>query len=107
MDEIETLGFLTYVFECFEVISPLWQVRHYLRSKSWDTRVAAAHAIGAIAENVMHLTVHDLLEVESIKGGHPISLQELLIAHESNEFENCGGRALTFERLVFFSSQQE
>ena len=24
----------------------------YLRSKNWDTRVAAAHAIQAIAENV-------------------------------------------------------
>lgn len=107
MDEIETLGLLTYVSECFEVIIQLWQVRHYLRSKSWDTRVAAAHAIGAIAENVMHLTVHDLLEVESIKGGHSISVQDFLIAHESNEIENCGGRALTFERLVFLSSQQE
>lgn len=69
--------------------------------------MAAAHAIGAIAENVMHLTVHDLLEVELIKGGHPISLQDLSIAHKSNEIGNSGGRALTFERLVFFSSQQE
>lgn len=32
----------------------------YLRSKSWDTRVAAARAIGAIAENVKHASLTDL-----------------------------------------------
>ena len=32
----------------------------YLRSKKWDTRVAAAHAIGAIAENVKHTSVTEL-----------------------------------------------
>ena len=32
----------------------------YLRSKNWDTRVAAAQAIGSIAENVKHTSVKDL-----------------------------------------------
>lgn len=36
------------------------QVSQYTRSKSWDTRVAAAHAIGAIAENVKHTSLKDL-----------------------------------------------
>nr|BAD25208.1 putative SNF2 domain-containing protein [Oryza sativa Japonica Group] len=38
----------------------LKKVSPYLRSKNWDTRVAAAHAIGAIAENVKHTSVKDL-----------------------------------------------
>ncbi|XP_006646908.1 TATA-binding protein-associated factor BTAF1 isoform X1 [Oryza brachyantha] len=38
----------------------LKKVSPYLRSKNWDTRVAAAHAIGAIAENIKHTSVKDL-----------------------------------------------
>ncbi|KAL2633245.1 hypothetical protein R1flu_004724 [Riccia fluitans] len=38
----------------------LRQVRQFLRSKSWDTRVAAAQAIRAIAENVSHPTMKDI-----------------------------------------------
>ncbi|XP_022718724.1 TATA-binding protein-associated factor BTAF1-like isoform X2 [Durio zibethinus] len=41
--------------------SLLKKVSHYLRSKNWDTRVAAAHAIGAIAQNVKHTSLGDLL----------------------------------------------
>ncbi|THG06497.1 hypothetical protein TEA_017661 [Camellia sinensis var. sinensis] len=37
-----------------------WTVSQYLRSKNWDTRVAAAHAIGAIAGNVKHTTLTEL-----------------------------------------------
>lgn len=36
------------------------QVSQYLRSRNWDTRVAAAHAVGAIAENVKHTSVNEL-----------------------------------------------
>lgn len=36
------------------------QVSQYLRSKKWDTRVAAAHAIGAIADNVKHTSATEL-----------------------------------------------
>ena len=35
------------------------QVSHYLRNKSWDTR-AAAHVIGAIAQNVKSTSVNEL-----------------------------------------------
>ncbi|KAG8375288.1 hypothetical protein BUALT_Bualt10G0084800 [Buddleja alternifolia] len=38
----------------------LSKVSQYLRSKKWDTRVAAAHAIGAIAENVKHTSLNEL-----------------------------------------------
>lgn len=31
-----------------------------LRSKKWDTRVAAGQAVGAIAQNVPHVTVESL-----------------------------------------------
>ncbi|KAJ8763174.1 hypothetical protein K2173_025559 [Erythroxylum novogranatense] len=41
--------------------SLLKKVSQYLHSKNWDTRVAAAHAIGAIAQNVKHPTLTDLL----------------------------------------------
>ncbi|KAL2614154.1 hypothetical protein R1flu_025846 [Riccia fluitans] len=55
----------------------LRQVRQFLRSKSWDTRVAAAQAIGAIAENVSHPTVKDIYtkaEVELAALGHNVNL---------------------------------
>ncbi|XVF56738.1 hypothetical protein PTKIN_Ptkin06aG0144500 [Pterospermum kingtungense] len=41
--------------------SLLKKVSQYLHSKNWDTRVAAAHAIGAIAQNVKHTSLTDLL----------------------------------------------
>ncbi|KAF3581443.1 hypothetical protein DY000_02032732 [Brassica cretica] len=42
-------------------IEILSRVLHYLRSKKWDTRVAAAHAIGAIVLNVKHISLSELL----------------------------------------------
>ncbi|EPS70758.1 hypothetical protein M569_04001, partial [Genlisea aurea] len=38
----------------------LSQVSQCLQSKKWDTRVAAAHAVGAIADNVKHTSLNDL-----------------------------------------------
>ncbi|KAA8528190.1 hypothetical protein F0562_035559 [Nyssa sinensis] len=43
-----------------DLISLLSKVSQYLRSRNWDTRVAAAHAIGAIAENVKHTSLTEL-----------------------------------------------
>ncbi|XP_052171300.1 TATA-binding protein-associated factor BTAF1 [Diospyros lotus] len=40
--------------------SLLSKVSQYLHSKNWDTRVAAAHAIGAIAGNVKHTSLTEL-----------------------------------------------
>ncbi|CAN6555838.1 unnamed protein product [Malus baccata var. baccata] len=43
-----------------DLSSLLKMVSQYLRSKNWDTRVAAAHAVGAIAENVKHTSLIEL-----------------------------------------------
>lgn len=43
------------------------QVSQYLCSKKWDTRVAAAHAIGAIAENVKHTSRTELSSCVEVK----------------------------------------
>ncbi|KAJ6884168.1 hypothetical protein NC652_031224 [Populus alba x Populus x berolinensis] len=40
--------------------SLLKKVSQNLHSKNWDTRVAAAHAIGAIAQNVKHASLNEL-----------------------------------------------
>ncbi|CAK7341663.1 unnamed protein product [Dovyalis caffra] len=40
--------------------SLLKKVSQYLHSKNWDTRVAAAHAIGAISQNVKHTSLTEL-----------------------------------------------
>ncbi|KAJ7964144.1 TATA-binding protein-associated factor BTAF1 [Quillaja saponaria] len=49
-----------------DLTSLLKKVSQYLHSKNWDTRVAAARAIGAIAENVKHTSLTELLaSVES------------------------------------------
>ncbi|KAK6923628.1 Helicase, C-terminal [Dillenia turbinata] len=53
--------------------SLLRKVSKYLHSKKWDTRVAAAHAIGAIAENVKHTTLTDLfacIETKMLEAGY-------------------------------------
>ncbi|KAK1266024.1 Chromatin structure-remodeling complex protein SYD [Acorus gramineus] len=42
--------------------SLLKKVSQYLRSKNWDTRVAAAHAVGAIARNVKHTSLKELFQ---------------------------------------------
>ncbi|XP_011621494.1 TATA-binding protein-associated factor BTAF1 isoform X1 [Amborella trichopoda] len=52
--------------------SLLKKVSQYLRSKNWDTRVAAAHAIGSIAENVKHTSLKELftmVEMEMSEAG--------------------------------------
>lgn len=57
-----------------ELNALLKKVSQYLRSKNWDTRVAAAHAIGAIAENVKHTSLKDLFaSVEAEKHASGLS----------------------------------
>jgi TATA-binding protein-associated factor len=46
---------------CSQLPSIIQRIAKYLRSSSWETRIAASQAIGAIAENVAHTTVKDLL----------------------------------------------
>ncbi|XP_056161735.1 TATA-binding protein-associated factor BTAF1-like [Syzygium oleosum] len=50
-----------------DLASLLKKVAQYLRSKNWDTRVAAAHAIGAIAQNVKHTSVNELFAAVEMK----------------------------------------
>ncbi|EYU37472.1 hypothetical protein ABFS82_01G048900 [Erythranthe guttata] len=59
----------------------LSKVSQYLRSKKWDTRVAAAHAVGAIAENVKHASVTELsscVEVKMLEAGISTSFEDIL-----------------------------
>lgn len=46
-----------------ELASLLKKVSHYLRSRKWDTRVAAAHAIGAIANKSKLTSLPDLISL--------------------------------------------
>lgn len=80
-----------------------WQVRHFLRSRNWDTRVAAAQATGAIAENVKHLTVKDLLvfaEAELLDDDPSCNLLE---EFGDIDDESCGEASLTFRRYIFMN----
>ncbi|XP_019100331.1 PREDICTED: TATA-binding protein-associated factor BTAF1-like [Camelina sativa] len=52
-----------------DLSSLLRKVLHHLRSKKWDTRVAAAHAIGAIVLNVKHTSLSELLNSLATKLG--------------------------------------
>jgi TATA-binding protein-associated factor len=47
--------------------SLLSKVSPYLHCKNWDTRVAAAHAIGAIAESVKHTSINDIRTCVEVK----------------------------------------
>ncbi|XP_031131067.1 TATA-binding protein-associated factor BTAF1 [Ipomoea triloba] len=67
--------------------SLLSKVSQYLRSKKWDTRVAAAHAIGAIAENVKHTSLTDLcdsVEKKMIESGVSGSVEDLVAWDKCN-----------------------
>lgn len=45
-----------------DLTSLLKKVSQFLRSRNWDTRVAAARAVGAIAANVKHSSLKELFE---------------------------------------------
>ncbi|KAL8195695.1 hypothetical protein R6Q57_025448 [Mikania cordata] len=50
-----------------DLSSVLHKVSQYLRSKNWDTRVAAAHAIGAIAGCFKHSSITELFNLVETK----------------------------------------
>jgi hypothetical protein len=55
-------------------------VKERLRSSAWETRVAAAQAIGAIASRIPHPTVDDLLPDGTGSGeGQPTRAPMLLL----------------------------
>ncbi|GAQ92599.1 hypothetical protein KFL_010660040 [Klebsormidium nitens] len=47
----------------------LAKIHRFLRSKKWDTRVAAGQAVGAIAQHVPHVTVESLEKAAKLE--HP------------------------------------
>ncbi|KAF6176669.1 hypothetical protein GIB67_034531 [Kingdonia uniflora] len=66
-----------------DLSSLLKKVSQYLRSKSWDTRVAAAHAVGAIAENVKHTSLKELfasVKTEISDAGVSGSVEDVVIS---------------------------
>ncbi|RAL50435.1 hypothetical protein DM860_016902 [Cuscuta australis] len=67
--------------------SLLSKVSQYLRSKKWDTRVAAAHAIGAIAENVKHTSLADVcdsIEKKLVEAGISGPVEDLVAWSKCN-----------------------
>lgn len=81
-----------------ELHALLKKVSPFLRSKNWDTRVAAALAVGAIAENVNQLSLKDLLanaQAQLMDLGHNVDLNEYLMG---NWITQCTPtKALTFQ----------
>lgn len=54
-------------------------MKERLRSTTWETRVAAAQAIGAIASRIPHPTVDDMLPDNTGSGqAHPLRAPMLL-----------------------------
>lgn len=75
------------------------QVSQYLRSRNWETRVAAAHAIGAIAENVKHASLKELfasVEAEVVEAGYSDAAKDIGLAWSS--FDSNVASGLTFRR---------
>ncbi|XP_075506033.1 TATA-binding protein-associated factor BTAF1-like isoform X1 [Primulina tabacum] len=65
-----------------DLIALLNKVSQYLHSKKWDTRVAAARAVGAIAENVKHTSLTEIsscLEVKLSGVGISATFDEVVI----------------------------
>eukprot|EP00250_Pteridium_aquilinum_P022032 c25285_g1_i2 orf=410-6568(-) len=68
-----------------------------LHNKNWDTRVAAAAAVGAIAENVNHLSLKDVIDSAQkhlANLGYFIDLNEILASKWINHCNSS--RALSF-----------
>ena len=93
-------------FVCLSNFSAiLHQVSQYLRSKNWDTRVAAARAIGAIAENVNHTSLPQLFSCFKSKlsdFGMPGISEDLLALPDFHS--NVAGISFRRSLLLFFLS---
>ncbi|KAI4370311.1 hypothetical protein MLD38_018674 [Melastoma candidum] len=64
-----------------DLASLLKKVAQYLHSKNWDTRVAAAQAIGAIAQNVKHTSLSELfatLKAKMAESGITADVEEVI-----------------------------
>ncbi|MQL74204.1 hypothetical protein Taro_006575 [Colocasia esculenta] len=85
-------------------------VSPYLRSKNWDTRVAAAHAVGAVAENVKHSSLAELLslmEEEMLASGVSDGAKDVATACSNfhcNVVASLSFRSFGISRVLEFGS---
>lgn len=101
------LFYLLRSFRFYSAFESFWrvhgfQVSPYLRSRNWDTRVAAAHAIGAIAESVKHASLAELfslMEEEMSASGLSDSAKD--IATACSNFHPNVVAGLSFRRSNF------
>ncbi|KAJ4851194.1 btaf1 RNA polymerase II, B-TFIID transcription factor-associated [Turnera subulata] len=89
--------------------SLLKKVSQYLRSKNWDTRVAAAHAIGAIAQNVKHTSLADLfacVESKVSETGISGSVEDLVASPDCHSKSMSSGsfRSFDINRVLEFGA---
>lgn len=102
---------LDSIISGFHMVAPLIfllvnQVSHYLRSKNWDTRVAAAHAIGAIAQNVKHTSLNELfacVESKMSEAGISSSVEDVVAWPN---FNSKIVASVSFRRLLLFSEMK-
>lgn len=93
-------------------LNSLWEkVSQYLRSKNWDTRVAAARAIGAIAVNVKHTSLKDLFECienELVESGLSDISEDIKASWSNFHPEHAAGlsfRSFDINKVLDFGSQ--
>lgn len=89
--------------------SLLSKVSQYLHSKNWDTRVAAAHAIGAIAESVKHASLDDLckcVEKKMLEEEIPGSADEVVAwpSYHPNFVDGASLRSYDLNKVLEFGA---
>ncbi|XP_010255080.1 PREDICTED: TATA-binding protein-associated factor BTAF1 isoform X2 [Nelumbo nucifera] len=90
--------------------SLLRKVSQYLRSKNWDTRVAAARAVGAIAENVKHTSLKEVfacLEAEMEGAGISGTVDDVVMGWPEFHPKVVAGlsfRSFDFSKILEFGA---
>uniref|UniRef100_A0A1D1XEI5 TATA-binding protein-associated factor 172 n=1 Tax=Anthurium amnicola TaxID=1678845 RepID=A0A1D1XEI5_9ARAE len=93
-----------------ELNSLLKKVSPYLRSRNWDTRAAAAHAIGAVAENVKHPSLPELfslMEEEMLASGISDCAKDVVAACSNFDHDVLGSlsfRSFDINKVLEFGS---
>ena len=80
------------------------QVSPYLRSRNWDSRVAAAQAIGAIAESVKHASlseVFSLMEEEMATCGFSDHTKDIAAACSSIHPGTVAGLSFRRSNIIY------
>ncbi|XP_073057089.1 TATA-binding protein-associated factor BTAF1-like [Primulina eburnea] len=92
-----------------DLIALLNKVSQYLHSKKWDTRVAAARAVGDIAENVKHTSLSELsscLEEKLFEAGIPATFDEVVIwpSYNSKIVAGTSFRSFDLDKVLEFGA---